>query len=152
MGIHDFGINNLIQYFRKQINAGMSDGKVIAIKGKGDFFNRTKQGIMKNLILHILLVVLIIISLIIHSYFLLPLLVLAHLFYLFYKFRIIRKITNPYTFKYLFLSYITISFPLYGYFKFLFQYFLLSEKVKNSLKVRISIKDQLNNSKWQRVG
>lgn len=143
MGIHDFGINNISQYLKKQINAGMSDGHVMAIKGEGSFFNRTKRGIMKNVIFHVLLIALVIVSIVTHFYLLVPLLILIHLFYLFYKIRFYRKITNPDTFKNIFLGYLAMSFPLYGYLKFQFKYFLLSEKDKTSLKIRISIKDQL---------
>jgi glycosyltransferase involved in cell wall biosynthesis len=143
MGIHDYNIINFSQYLRKQINEGVSDGQASIIKNESSYFKRIRLSVKKNLYSHFLMITLVIFSVMTGYYILIPLTIFAFVIFLFYKYRIHRKITNPDTVQAYVLSNLTRSWHLYGYFKFRLKYLMLPSNDKNFLTKRINIKNIL---------
>jgi glycosyltransferase involved in cell wall biosynthesis len=142
MGIHDYGIAGLLGFLKKQIKEGMSAGQVLIIDGEGPFFSKTRQTIKNNFIIHLLVILLIFTSIIFKYYYFIPLFLLVYPLYLFFKYKIQKKITNPETLKYFFLTNLTRTWVLFGYVKFIYLYLALPKKEKESLKTRFSFNDK----------
>jgi hypothetical protein len=152
MGIHDFGMTNLFKYFKKQVREGYSIGAVTKIQSTNLFFKNIRKLAYRNIVFHILLLLVFVLSLSVWNFWIIPGTLFFYLFYLFIRIRIVRKIHNPNTILYSFLQNLTKTFEFYGYIKFHLHYKKLSNEQKQKFNKRIDIRFAILNNKGINTG
>lgn len=151
MGIHDFGVNNLASYCKRQINEGVSICKVVLIPSNEKFINHIKHLAVRNIQFHIIVFFIFLLSIISGYILVIPTVFVLYLGYLFVKYRIVRKIIDKDTLFYYFLQNLTKSFVLYGYYKFYFYFLKLGKNDKNGFLIRINIEKEIATNKIKNI-
>ena len=145
MGIHDFGVKNISQFLKKQINEGLSLGAITKISSISPFIKNSGRISRNNLVFHLISLLLILSSVIFHSGGYIIIAFVLYSCYLYLKYRVIKKVKNPDSIKFYFLMNYTRSFVLYGFFKFRILFFFLPESRKISFQKRMDINFCLRN-------
>lgn len=143
MGIHDFGVNTLFDFLKKQIADGVSYGRISNIPSGEPFYTGARRLIKNNITFHVAFLLIVLCSVFFWSIW--PLVLFVGLFnlFLFFKYFIIRGIKNPDSLKYFFLSNNSRIFVFYGYVKFLSKFYRLSPSQKKASMERMALMEEI---------
>lgn len=123
MGLHDYGVKNILNYFRKQISEGRSMGAIWQIKSKNEFTRQTAHNIYKNIIFHIVLFFSVFFSIMYKEPELFFLFILIYFKFILFKYLFIKKIRNINTLVYSLLMNFTRTLTLYGTIIFIIDFY-----------------------------
>ena len=141
MGSHDFGINNIFGFLKKQIGEGLSSGAISLINSDGAFFKNTKRIIFSNFLQHLVLLIILLVAFQSSCWVIIILSIILYNLLIFLKYYFIKRVRNINSLRHFFLMNITRSFVLYGNCKFYLKFLFVTKNNKSVFYNRISIKN-----------
>jgi len=123
MGYHDYGVKNILDFFRKQINEGKSMGAIFQIRSKNEFTRQSSLNVYKNIIFHMFSLFFFLYSILYNVPEFFISFIFLYLLFILFKYLYFRKVRNINTLVYYMLMNLTRTLTLTGTIIFTLDYY-----------------------------